>query len=294
MNPNIEHLPRETQESFVVKYFDYPYFPTPWHYHPEYEIVLVTESVGKRYVGDNISDFKENNLAIIGPNLPHTYKNDESYMEKASTKRAKSIVIHFSKSSLGNDFLSIPEAQKINYLLNNCNGGFDIKGQTNKKVREIMKKMLQQKGIARWQSLLKVLTLISESEDLVQISNANLVGVNDKESERLSKIVDYIYSNYMNEIKIADIAKITNMTESSLSRFFIQRTRKSLSAFLMEVRLHNACTMLQKNNLNISEIGYQNGFNNLSNFNRQFKKYYLCSPKAYRSQFLEKGKLPII
>lgn len=294
MNPNIEHLPKETQESFVVKYFDYPYFPTPWHYHPEFEIVLVTESVGKRYIGDSITDFEKNDLAIIGSNLPHTYKNDDSYLQKDSTKRAKSIVIHFSKNSLGHDFLSLPEAKQISYLLDNCKGGFDIKGKTNKKVRKIMKKMLDQKGILRWQSLLKVLTLISVSEDLAQISNANLVGVNDKESQRLSKIVGYINSNYMNEIKIADIAKITNMTETSLSRFFIQRTRKSLSAFLMEIRLHNACKMLQKNNLNISEIGYQNGFNNLSNFNRQFKKYYSCSPKEYRSQFLENGKLRII
>jgi AraC-like DNA-binding protein len=291
MNPNIEHLPKDTQESFVIKYFDYPYFPTPWHYHPEFELVLVTESTGKRYIGDNISDFQEMDLAIIGPNLPHTYKNDESYHEKDSKKRAKSIVIHFSKNSLGNDFLSLPEAQKINYLLDNCKGGFDIKGKTNKEVSKIMREMLNQKGIVRWCSLLSILALISESDDLTQISNANLVGVNDKESERLSKIIDYIYSNYMDEIKIADIAKITNMTETSLSRFFIQRTRKSLSAFLMEIRLHNACTMLQKNNLNISEIGYQNGFNNLSNFNRQFKKHYLCSPKEYRRQFLEKAKL---
>lgn len=294
MNPNIELLPREKQESFVVKYFDYPYFPTPWHYHPEYEIVLVLEGVGKRYIGDQISDFQKGNLAIIGPNLPHTYKNDECYLQKDSTKRAKSIVIHFSKASLGNDFLSLPEAQKINTLLNNCSVGFDIKGETNKQVQQIMKKMLDEKGILRWQSLLKILSLMSESEDLEQISHANLVGVNEKESQRLSKIVDYLHSNYMDEIRIADIASITNMTETSLSRFFIQRTRKSLSAFLLEIRLYNACTMLQKNNLNISEICYQNGFNNLSNFNRQFKKYYNCSPKAYRRQFLENGKSIII
>lgn len=287
MNPSIEHLPRETQESFVIKHFDYPYFPTPWHYHPEFEIVLVTESVGKRYIGDSISDFQKRDLAIIGPNLPHTYKNDDSYTQKDSTKRAKSIVIHFSKNSLGNDFLFLPETQKIKYLLDNCPGGFDIKGKTNKKVRKIMKKMLDQKGISRWQSLLKILTVISESKDLEQISNSNLEGFNDKESERLSKVFEYLYSNYMNEIKLADIAKITNMTETSFSRFFIQRTRKSLSAFLMEIRLHNACNMLQKNNLNIAEIGYQNGFNNLSNFNRQFKKYYSHSPKEYRTQFLD-------
>lgn len=290
MIPTIEHLPRETQESFVIKHFDYPYFPTPWHYHPEYEIVLIIESVGKKYIGDSISDFQKNDLAIIGSNLPHTYKNDPSYSQKDSTKRAKSIVIHFSKNSLGNDFLALPEAKKIKHLLDNCPGGFDIKGKTNQKVRKLMKKMLAQKGISRWQSLLKILAVIAESKDLEQISNSYLEGFNDKESERLAKVFEYLYSNYMNEIKLADIAKLTNMTETSFSRFFIQRTKKSLSEFLMEIRLHNACKMLQKNNLNISEIGYQNGFNNLSNFNRQFKKHYSHSPKEYRRQFLENGK----
>jgi AraC-like DNA-binding protein len=290
MNPSIEHLPREKQESFVIKGFDYQYFATPWHYHPEYEIVLIIESEGKRYIGDSISDFKKKDLAIIGSNLPHTYKNDLSYYQKDSTKRAKSIVIHFCKNSLGSDFLSLPEAQNIKYLLDNCSGGLDIKGKTNQRVRKIMKKMLSQKGISRWQSLLKILVLLAESKDLEQISNSNLEGFNDKESERLAKVFEYLYSNYMNEIKLADIAKLTNMAETSFSRFFIQRTKKSLSEFLMEIRLHNACKMLQKNNLNISEIGYQNGFNNLSNFNRQFKKHYLHSPREYRSQFLENGK----
>lgn len=290
MDPSIEHLPRETQESFVIKQFEFPYFSTPWHYHPEYEIVLILESEGKKYIGDSIGDFKKEDLAIIGSNLPHTYKNDNSYYQKDSTKKAKSIVIHFSKNSLGNDFLSLPEAQNINYLLDNCPGGFNIKGKTNRRVRKLMKKMLNQKGITRWQSLLKILVEIADSKDLEQISRTNLEGFNTKESERLAKVFEFLYSNYMNEIKLADVAKLTNMTETSFSRFFIQRTKKSLSEFLMEIRLHNACKMLQKNNLNISEIGYQNGFNNLSNFNRQFKKHYLHSPREYRSQFLENGK----
>jgi AraC-like DNA-binding protein len=290
MNPNIEHLPRDTQESFVVKLFDYNFFPTPWHYHPEYEIVLVTKSKGKRYIGDNITDFKKNNLVFIAPNLPHTYKNDNHYFDKESTKRAKSIVIHFSKNSLGDDLLNLPEFNKIKFLLNNCSGGFDIKRKTNQKIQKIMKKMLDQNGISRWRSLLKILDIISKSKDLKQISNSNLEGFNNKESERLSKVFEYLNSNYMNEIKLSDVAEMTNMTKTSFSRFFTQRTRKSLSTYLMEIRLHNACKMLQKNNMNIADIGFQNGFNNLSNFNRQFKKMYLHSPKEYRAQFLENGK----
>ncbi|MNT49645.1 HTH-type transcriptional activator Btr [compost metagenome] len=150
--------------------------------------------------------------------------------------------------------------------------------------------MVKQKGISRWQSLLKILMIISTSKELEQISNSNLEGFNNKESERLTKVFEYIHSNYMNEIKLPDIAKMANMTETSFSRFFIQRTRKSLSSFIMEIRLNSACNMLQTNNANVAEIGYLNGFNNLSNFNRQFKKYYQLSPNEYRKQFLENIK----
>jgi quercetin dioxygenase-like cupin family protein len=108
MKPALEHLPKEKDNSFVVKFFDYNYYPTPWHYHPEYEIVMVTESTGKRFIGDHISDFLPGNLAFLGPNIPHTYRNDEKYYEDRSALRAKSIVIHFTESSLGNDFLELP------------------------------------------------------------------------------------------------------------------------------------------------------------------------------------------
>ena len=77
MKPALEHLPKENEESFVVKYFDYPYYPTPWHYHPEYELVLVTESTGKRFIGDHFCNFEPGNLALIGPYVPHTYRNDD-------------------------------------------------------------------------------------------------------------------------------------------------------------------------------------------------------------------------
>ena len=130
MKPVLEYLPLERDHSFVVKYFDYKYYPTPWHYHPEYEIVLVTESTGKRFIGDNFSSFAPGNLAFIGPNLPHTYQNDEAYLQPDSNLRAKSIVIHFSEESLGKDFLNLPEAQALLNLFNRSVNGLDVTGDT--------------------------------------------------------------------------------------------------------------------------------------------------------------------
>ena len=128
MKAALEHLPKQREESFVVKYFDYSYYPTPWHYHPEYELVLVTQSQGKRFIGDAIHSFSAGNLSLIGPNIPHTYQNDHCYYQPDSKLRAQSIVIHFSEASLGHDFLQLPEARAVKNLLNNSMMGLDILG----------------------------------------------------------------------------------------------------------------------------------------------------------------------
>src|SRR6476646_6374899 len=128
MRPALEHLPKEKDQSFVVKFFDYHYYPTPWHYHPEMEIVLVTESTGKRFIGDHISDFKPGNLALIGSNIPHTYRNDDKYYDKDSPLRAKSIVVHFTEESLGQDFLDLPEGQVLRGLFEQAAYGLEISG----------------------------------------------------------------------------------------------------------------------------------------------------------------------
>ena len=117
-----------------MKFFDYNYYPTPWHYHPEYEIVMVTESTGKRFIGDHICDFQPGNLAFLGPNIPHTYRNEDKYYEEGSSLRAKSIVIHFTEESLGNDFLELPEARIINKVFDRSTFGLDIHGVTHQKV----------------------------------------------------------------------------------------------------------------------------------------------------------------
>lgn len=289
MKPILEHLPKNAKESFVVMDFEYNYFPTPWHYHPEYELVLVTESTGTRLVGDAIDRFEENNLALLGPNLSHTYKNDEIYFKDNSLK-AKSIVIHFSECSFGKNFLDLPETRLIKNLLQNCQNGLDIFGITNYKVGKLLKKIVTQSGLKRLTTLIKILHIISESNEIRQISNQVIDNLGIKESERLLKVFDYVQKFYTKDIKLIEVASLINMTETSFSRFFSQCTRISFSKYLTDFRLNKASTLLQNEKLIISDISFSTGFNNLSNFNRQFKTKYNITPKEYREQF-KKSKI---
>lgn len=289
MKPVLEHLPLQQEESFVVKYFKYKYYPTPWHFHPEYELVLVTESTGKRFIGDNISDFKPGNLAFIGPNLPHLYRNDAHYYNPKSRLKARSIVVHFLESSFGENFLSLPETKKLQRLFERSARGLNIHGDTNKSISTKMHALCELEGFPRWMKLLDVLYEIAESKHYSFISNTNVTGLNATESERLSTVFEFVMQNFKREIQVAEAAAMVNLAENSFSRYFSRRTRKTFTAFVNEVRLNHACKLLIENKMSVSEICFECGFNNLSNFNRQFLALYKVSPLTYRKHYWGEG-----
>jgi AraC-like DNA-binding protein len=285
MKPKLEHLPLQAEESFVVKFFDYDYYPTPWHFHPEYELVLVTESTGKRFIGDDIRDFMPGDLAFIGPHLPHLYRNDSAYFEGQSSDRAKSIVIHFLKSSFGESFFALPESRGIKTLLENSVRGFQVVGNTNKVVAAIMHEMCEMKGMKRWLKLVEILEILASSNELQYISRGNLQGSNEGESTRINTIFEFVMKNFHREISLSEVADIVSLSENSFSRFFSKRTRKTFVSFVNEVRLSHACKLLSENKLSVTDVSLECGFSNLSNFNRQFKKVYQTTPLAYRKLY---------
>lgn len=288
MKPALEHLPLNPGESFVAKSFDYPYYPTPWHFHPEYEIVLITKSSGKRFIGDSISNFKQGNLAFLGPRLPHLYRNDPLYYAPKSGLRAKSVVIHFLESSFGDNFLSLPETKKLQSLFHKSRKGLDITGKTAKIVSEALVELLSMQGLSRWLKLLEILNIISESKDCKYISGSVISGYNSNDSERLNTVFEFVIKNYHRDIQISEVAKMINMAENSFSRYFSQRTRKTFTTFVNELRLSNACKLLIENKLSISQICFECGYNNLSNFNRQFRHAYNNNPSNHKKQYLMK------
>jgi len=288
MKPVLEHLPLEAQESFVVKAFDYPYYPTPWHYHPEYEIVLVTESRGKRFIGDRITDFEPGDLAFIGPNLPHLYRNETEYYEENSTHRAKSIVVHFLEKSFGNDLLDLPETKNVRRLLDRSARGLHVTGATNAAVSRLLHNMVGLKGFPRLLKLLEALSVLAESSEWEYISGPGVTGHNERDSDRLNRVLEFVMQEFHREIRIAEVADMVHMSETAFSRYFRQRTRKTFSEFLSEIRLGHASKLLVEDKLSVAEICYESGFNNLSNFNRQFRAFYQTSPLGFKKLYFKR------
>lgn len=276
MKPHIQKLPLSEQSSFAADQYLTPYFETPWHYHPEYELGLIIKGKGKRFVGNQVSDYSEGELDFLGPNLPHWYRKDNT------DEAGGSIVIHFKEDFLGKDFLSIPEMQKILLLFDRAKMGLHFKGNTSNTVNVQMQEMLPLKGLDRLVCLLSVLKTLSESSEYEVLSSVEASKQSNKENDRLQKIFDYVIEHFKQDIQLDDVARIALMSPSGFSRYFKNRTKKNFSHFVNEIRVGYACKQLMKSNFSVSYIGQDSGFNNMANFNKQFKKIAKVSPYQFR------------
>lgn len=286
MKPIVERLNREAESSFVIQKDVFPHYPTPWHYHPEYELVLVTKSTGRKVIGDQVSEFSDGDLAFLGPYLPHVYHNHDSYYEQNPLLKAEAIVIHFAGDFLGKSFFDVPEMKTVKTLLEDSARGFAVTGAMNKRIAEKMEAMLNMEGAGRIIELLNILRLLSQTAEKRIICSPGFVqNYKTSGSERITIVCDYILKNFASNLTLETVAKVANMSPNAFCYFFKKCTRKTFIGFLNEVRVGYACKLLTENRFNISEICYQSGFKNLSNFNRQFKKITRKTPNQYKLHF---------
>ena len=285
MRPQFHKLPLSPDCSFLYMCWECNYFDKPWHFHKEYELVLIEKAEGTRFIGDHVSHFKDGNLALIGPNIPHLYRNSEAYYKNKRIV-AKSIFIHFTDDFAGNSLFDLPEMKLVRRLLDKSSLAIDIKGKANHYVRQKLINMQDENPVKRLLSLLDILVTLSTSRDMKPILSSGFTASNSKDTDKINIVLQFIMENFTNEIYIEDIASKLNMSVASFSRYFKHHTRKTFSQYVTEIRISHACRLLMEDNYNISEICYLSGFDNLSNYYRHFKKIVGVVPKDYKSRFL--------
>lgn len=275
-------LPQDFDKSFIVFKEVGQYFPVPWHYHPEYELVLVLKSTGRRMVGDHIGYFQEGDLVCMGPFIPHVWVNDSNYINGQADHQAEAIVIHFKDNFLGEDFLKIPEMDAFKNFLKLSNRGMTFHGRTKEQINSLMAGMVSMNGIQRLSSLLSVFDILSNTTEYELLASVGYAHSIQNNSDRLGKITAYIMQNFDKEIALPEVAQMANMAVTTFCNFFKEQYRTTFVEYLNAVRIGHACKLLSDNDKNIVEVAYDCGFNNLANFNRQFKKYKKMTPSQFR------------
>ena len=283
MHEQISFAPRTMLK---VKWDDFPHFTYPWHFHSEYEIVYVVKSSGKRFVADSVEAFGEGDLVLLGSNLPHFYKNvitDDSDKEN----RVNAIVVQFHKDFFREEINSYPEFHAISELLKRASRGISFSKTQGEKIGKMLKRLLKLNGLERMLYFIKIMDAMARNEHYRLLASSGYQISGHKElNSRLDKIMHYINSNYQRKLSQEEIASSIGMTPAAFCRYFKEKTGKGFIFFVNEMRIGYACKLLIENHLSISQICYECGFNNLSNFNRAFKRLTGYTPGEYQQQFI--------
>lgn len=272
---------KDIRSSIYVKRVFQPYLGGNWHIHKEFELIYFLEGQGHRIVGDHVSHFQKGELVLVGEWLPHLWRNDADFDGKADF-----IVVKFSSEFLGVNLFSLPELTEIRKMLKKSRRGILFSPQTQILIGQTLLQLSESKSVEMLINFLKVLDILSKDDSYQLLSSPDFVLPATGPSEnRLQKVITYISNNYSRSIKLEEISSIAHMTPPAFCRFFKNRTHKTFSHFLNEVRISKACQLLINGENSIKEICYEVGFNSLTNFNRTFRSIKGETPSSYRASY---------
>lgn len=257
-------------------------FDFPLHYHDEYELNLILNASGaKRVVGGHMEVINDLELILVGPNLYHAWMTHQCCSESITE-----ITIQFHHDLFDEKFLSRNQLGFVKNMLERSQRGISYSPETIIALKDRIVSLNKKNGFDSVLELMSILHDLSISRNMNTLSEP--LFANDKpvyNSRRIEKVFEYMNANYSKVITLAEVAKIASMTEASFSRFIKKRTNKTFIDSLNEIRLGHASRMLIDTTYSVSEIAYKCGFNNLSNFNRLFKRKKLCIPKEFRDTY---------
>lgn len=257
-------------------------FDFPMHCHEELELNFILNAKGaRRIIGDHIEEIGNHELVLVGSNLPHVWQTHH-----CKGSEIREITIQFHKDLLDEKFLRRNQMSHLRKMLELSARGILFSNETIKRLTPRISALNQMNAFPSVLELLSILHELSVSRNMRPLSDKVFSGaVFSYNSRRVEKVMDYIDQHFHRNITLAEVSKLVNMTPVSFSRFFKQRTGIAFIDSLLEVRLGHASRQLIDTTNSVAEIAYSCGFNNISNFNRLFKKKKSCTPKEFRENY---------
>lgn len=283
MKPTIEKISNKPDFGWRIQHYHHCQSRFDWHYHVEYELVLHRHLSGKKFIGDYIGPFEHNDLALYGPNLPHT----STFESNVQNESNETYIIWFSQDWISRLIVALPELGNIQQMLDDALQGLEFSPLLSDKVYRLLVNHQQLSPALALAHIIEILVLLSDSEGAKRLNSYRVQRLQEggKELKLVEKVSLFIEKNYRNDIKLVDLCAHIHVSKSTLSRIFERHFLSSFSLHLAEYRLGKACELLVNSGTSIAVIADLVGFNNISNFNRQFKAKKQMSPKQFRQLF---------
>ncbi|QIL37880.1 AraC family transcriptional regulator [Pedobacter sp. HDW13] len=287
MKPQLLKVSTGPAQSFSVRRDLVPYMNNKWHYHPEVELIHLKKGVGTQFVGDSIKSFRSGDIVLVGAHLAHYWRFDDVYLKNPSKASADVRVAHFSENFWGDQFLNLPENKPIKTLLESSRRGIQVNGKIKKHVADLLEEMVTSESNNRIILLMEALNLIANSNQTVKLSSIGFKqAYNETENIKINAIYEYTLENFRRKIQLEEIANVAVISPNSFCRYFKSKTGKTYSRFLTEIKVGHACRLLIENKLNIKQLCYESGFNNMASFHKYFKMNTGKSPLSYQKEFI--------
>jgi AraC-like DNA-binding protein len=285
MSAKYEQICLHEDESFFTGIFQDNLEKSSWHYHNNYEISFITEGTGKRIVADSIEEFQPGDLVFIGSNLPHVWIAEKE-QRLFSGRTLEMVFLQFSANILFPQLLSLPEFRYVKKALELSERGIQIVGQTLNEVSEIMLQLPYLKGFDRINHFYRLMDIIGKSDTNIPLASEEYLRKRfTPANRRIALLNDYLMTHYREEIDLKKLAELVSMAEGSLCRFFKMHVGTSIFDYLNQIKVEFACKLLMDQELTIVDACLDSGFNNLSHFNKQFRKNTGVTPTEYRKRF---------
>jgi AraC-like DNA-binding protein len=279
--PDLELVAVPRDESFKVWSHGYPYRTVRWHFHPEYEIQLITATTGRYFVGDYIGNFAPGNLVMTGPNLPHNWVSNVPHGERVDER---CLILQFDTAFIERAIEAFPELRRVEDLLDASRWGVLFSEKTGAAAEPVLREMLGAQGIRRITLFVALLDLLVASPAPAKLASAEYHADPARYAEtRINHVLSYIGKNLSQELRETELAQLAGQSVSAFSRYFRRHTGVPFVQYVNRLRINLACQLLMSGELNITDICYQVGFNNLSNFNRQFLLLKDMPPSRWRA-----------
>lgn len=283
MKALFEKLMFNEQSSVLIRQFQLPYFDAPWHYHPEYELTYIVKSYGRRFVGDHVESFQAGDLVLLGPDLPHFWRNDEEFYQPDSCLQAESVVTQFPAAFDERLLALIPEAEAIRQLLQRARFGLCFSPAIREAVADSLKQLVNQRGFPQLLCLLSILDQLSaDRKARLLASDSFQLATGAAETERMKRVLEFMLAHFRSEIRTEQIASVAGMAPAAFCRYFKNRTRKTFTEYLNELRIGHARKLLVSVDLSAGQVGLESGFNSSSHFHRLFKLHTGMTPFQYQ------------
>ncbi|MFC3334573.1 AraC family transcriptional regulator [Flavobacterium palustre] len=282
-----ERLPISESSPLKARFFDYAHFSYPLHFHSEYEIIYIQQGTGTRFLGNNIAQFDAGDILLIGSNLPHFMKSDDAYHSGNTNLRVKGTIIQFEKDFMYYAINHYPHFIKIKKLLQDSVRGIYFSSAQSPKLQDLLAKLPLENGLNQLLLFLELLKEMSETDNRQIISTSDFINETIYDTARIDKIISYLNKNYTRHISLEEIASFAAMNAAAFCRYFKSKTGKSFKNYILDMRIGYACKLLIMEDISISDISSQCGFESISHFNKTFKKSLGYVPSQYRKTMLK-------